>query len=180
MSALLRSPDPGNSVRGAARMIRGQLDMTFAVTPERMAAVRRVVRENLCWLGVHRDAVDRMVYVLNELLTNIVEHTQPDGLGNRMTSLLVHLVPEGLTAVVSDGDGRRPRLVAAGPTDECGRGLTLVAGMVDDSNVSMTDSGKDVWVYIRDASDQSQGLPDRPSDGLAPDLDGTTGRAYDP
>lgn len=168
MSALLRTPDPGSSVRGAARMIRGQLDMTFAVTPEHMGAVRRVVREHLCWWGVDLDAVDRMVYVLNELLTNVAEHTQPDGLGNHMTSLLVHRVPGGLTAVVSDGDSRRPREVVARSSDERGRGLTLVAGMVDDSAVSITGSGKDVWVYIRDGSAESQSFPGCPSDDLTP------------
>ncbi|MFF3327067.1 hypothetical protein [Streptomyces sp. NPDC002889] len=36
------------------------------------------------------------------------------------------------------------------PLAECGRGLALVRALVDESSVSTTGAGKDVWVFVSD------------------------------
>ncbi|MEU3978880.1 ATP-binding protein [Streptomyces sp. NPDC026672] len=136
--------------------------MTFDVEARLLAGVRRIVREHLRWWDVSEEVSDRLLFAINELLTNVVEHTEPDAGGHRMASLLVQYVPGGVTAVVTDHDVRPLVRKTAAPLDESGRGLMLVRALVDESSVSMWDAGKDIWVFIADP-DSSSTSPQDPS-----------------
>ncbi|TQK44782.1 anti-sigma regulatory factor (Ser/Thr protein kinase) [Streptomyces sp. SLBN-118] len=150
MSTLLVTPDTGTPGRTTSRSRRGQLDMTLNMEAELLAGVRRIVREHLRWWRVDAEASDRLLSAVNELLTNVLDHTARDDNGFRMASLLVQQVPDGVTAIVRDNDPRPPVPVAANPLAECGRGLALVRALVDESSVSTTDAGKDVWIFVSD------------------------------
>jgi anti-sigma regulatory factor (Ser/Thr protein kinase) len=122
--------------------------MTFGLEPEHLATVRRILREHLRWWHIDIGVADRMLIAVNELLTNVLEHTEPDDSGCRMTSLLVRQVPDGLTAVVRDKESRPPMHVKAKPLDEGGRGWMLVRALADASSVSVSSGGKDVRIFI--------------------------------
>ncbi|GHJ28555.1 ATP-binding protein [Streptomyces hygroscopicus subsp. sporocinereus] len=157
-----------------SRSSRGQYDATFNVEAKRLAGVRRIVREHLHWWDIGEDAVDRVLFAINELLTNVVEHTKPDENGCRMASLLVQHVPGGVTAVVTDHDARPLMRKTASPLDESGRGLTLMRALVDESAVSMCETGKDVWFFIADPASSPPNLPE-PTTGIPVALDPGSG-----
>ena len=59
-----------------------------------------------------------------------------------------------VTAVVRDQDPCPPVYASPDPLAEEGRGLLLLRALADDTSVSVTPAGKDVWVFI--------GTPDTP------------------
>ncbi|MFE7777643.1 ATP-binding protein [Streptomyces sp. NPDC057445] len=148
MSALLNPAGTGDPVRAITRTSLGQLDMRFCVEAPHLARVRHIVREHLRWWNVSNGTSDRVLLAVNELLTNVLEHARPDVHGRRNASLLVQHVRDGVTAIVRDADPYTPAPVSARPLDESGRGLALVHALVDDSSVSGTTNGKDMWVFI--------------------------------
>ncbi|MET8679973.1 ATP-binding protein [Streptomyces sp. NPDC004647] len=148
MALMLETPAWGNPVRATTRSVRGQLDMTLNVEAEHLATVRRIIREHLHLWGVGDQAVGRTLTAVNELLTNVWQHTAPDDKGWRMADLLVQRVRDGVTAIVRDQDVREPEQVVPDLLDESGRGWPLVRALSDDFSVSATEAGKDVWVYI--------------------------------
>ncbi|MFB6988617.1 ATP-binding protein [Streptomyces sp. NPDC056178] len=128
--------------------VRGQLDMTFDVRAEDLGTVRDIVQAHLRWWHIDSDVAYRMLTVVNELLTNVMQHTAADEHGYRMASLLLQKVPDGVTAIVRDQDRCPPAHVTPASLAERGRGLMLICALTDDSSVSVTPAGKDVWVFI--------------------------------
>ncbi|MFF1420618.1 ATP-binding protein [Streptomyces sp. NPDC058280] len=148
MELLLDTRDRGASVRATSRSVDGQLDMTFDVRAEDLGTVRDIVQAYLCWWRVDGEIAYRLLTIVNELLTNVVQHTPADANGYRMANLLLQKVPDGVTAIVRDQDRRPPVHVTPGPLAEEGRGLMLVRALANDTSVSMTPAGKDVWVFV--------------------------------
>ncbi|ASQ94465.1 hypothetical protein CGL27_16510 [Streptomyces sp. 11-1-2] len=148
MKSLLEPPAQDASSRAMTRSVHGQLDMGLNMKSEYLAAVRGIVREHLRLWEVGDEASERMLIAVNELLTNVCQHTDPDQNGWQMVSLLVQRVPGGVTAIVSDRDVRVPVQVVPAQLAENGRGWRLVRDLVDDVSVSVTGAGKDVWVYV--------------------------------
>ncbi|MFH9734363.1 ATP-binding protein [Streptomyces sp. NPDC017260] len=136
------------SVRATSRSVDGQLDMSFDVRAEDLGTVRDIVATHLCWWRVDNDTVHRMLTVVNELLTNVLQHTPADADGCRMASLLLQKVPDGVTAVVRDQDPCPPVYTSPDLLAEEGRGLMLLRALADDTSVSVTSAGKDVWVFL--------------------------------
>ncbi|EGX60609.1 MULTISPECIES: ATP-binding protein [Streptomyces] len=160
MSALLETPQAGGPARAMSRGSRRQYEATFDVVAEDLATVRSIVRGHLRWWRAGEDTVDRVLFAVNELLTNVLEHTAPDDSGRRQADILVQRVPGGVTAVVRDSDPSPLERRNARPLDESGRGLALVRALVDESSVSKTDAGKDVWFFVADQ--ESEGRTEEP------------------
>ncbi|MDN3061310.1 ATP-binding protein [Streptomyces sp. SRF1] len=148
MKLLLESPAQDASSLAMTRSVQGQFDMGLNLKTEHLAAVRGIVRAHLHLWGVGDETSERMLIAVNELLTNVCQHTGPDHNGLQMASLLVQRVPGGVTAIVSDRDARVPAQVVPAQLAENGRGWRIVKGLVDDVSVSVTGTGKDVWVYV--------------------------------
>ncbi|MFF3501205.1 ATP-binding protein [Streptomyces sp. NPDC003247] len=160
MSALLETPDTTASVRVASRSSRGQLTMDFDVESRHLGLVRGVVGQYLTWWEISDEAADRVIFAVNELLTNVLEHTEPGENGCRSASLLVQHVPGGITVVVRDQDPSPPVQRTGDSLDEeSGRGLVLVRALVDELSVAMSDPGKDVWFFIADPVAPAARLP---------------------
>ncbi|WP_371790414.1 ATP-binding protein [Streptomyces sp. NBC_01471] len=149
MQLLLDTREQGVSIPAMSRSVGGQLDMTFDVRAEDLGTVRDIVQAHLCLWRIASGSIDLLLIVVNELLTNVIQHTAADGNGARMASLLLQQVPDGVTAIVRDQD-RCPlaRTASAGLLAEGGRGLMLVRALANDMSVSITPAGKDVWVFI--------------------------------
>ncbi|MFF5538499.1 ATP-binding protein [Streptomyces cinerochromogenes] len=150
MRALLGSPESCSPVPARSRSSRYLFEATFDAKPEQLAAIRRIVRDHLQWWAVSAETTERLLYAVNELLTNVIRHVPADEQGRKTTALLMQQVPGGVAAVVRDKGSERPVQVVAGPTAESGRGLTLVRALVDELEVAETGHGKDTWVFITD------------------------------
>lgn len=148
MELLLDTRERAASVRTTSRSVDGQLDMSFNVRAEDLGTVRDIVAAHLCWWHVEESTAFRMLTVVNELLTNVLQHTPADADGCRMASLLLQKVADGVTAIVRDQDPCPPVYSSPDPLAEEGRGLMLLRALADDTSVSVTPAGKDVWVFI--------------------------------
>lgn len=148
MELLVDTRERDASVRATSRSVDGQLDMSFNVRAENLGTVRDIVAAHLCWWRVDDDTAFRMLTVVNELFTNVLQHTPADADGCRMAGLLLQKVPDGVTAVVRDQDRRPPVYSSPALLAEEGRGLMLLGALADDTSVSMTPAGKDVWVFM--------------------------------
>lgn len=157
MELLVDTRERDASVRATSRSVDGQLDMSFNVRAEDLGTVRDIVAAHLCWWRVDNGTVFRMLTVVNELLTNVLQHTPADADGCRMASLLLQKVPDGVTAIVRDHDRCPPVYSSPALLAEEGRGLMLLSALTDDTSVSVTPAGKDVWVFIA-TSDPTENL----------------------
>lgn len=115
MELLVDTLERGASVRATSRSVDGQLDMSFNVRAENLGTVRDIVAAHLCWWRVDDGTAFRMLTVVNELFTNVLQHTPADTDGYRMARLLLQKVPDGVTAIVRDQDRRPPVYSSAGP-----------------------------------------------------------------
>ncbi|MEW2521150.1 ATP-binding SpoIIE family protein phosphatase [Actinacidiphila alni] len=113
----------------------------FPARPESVPAARAAVSARLAaWdLTAHTFATE---LVVSELLTNAVTHARgPVGL---------RLIRDGaLICEVSDGSDTAPHIRRAGPLDEGGRGLFLVAEVADRWGTRYSRDGKTIWVEQR-------------------------------
>lgn len=128
---------------GAHRPARYRIPLTVTAEVPRLA--RRTVRAYLV-LWQLRDLVDAAELAVTELIGNVVKHV-PD----RRCVLSVEWRPGGVRVAVSD---RSPVLPAppraAGPYEESGRGLALVALITDAWGVlpDADGGGKTVWFEL--------------------------------
>jgi len=112
------------------------------------AAGRRFVQGAVTdWLGPSADGqlMEDLLVVTSELLTNAVIH----GVGP--IELSVSTLAEGVEVSVSDSGGGNPRLRPGPASEEGGRGLMLVAALVDDWGVSRDPARPGtttVWVRL--------------------------------
>ncbi|MEU0027413.1 ATP-binding protein [Streptomyces sp. NPDC006335] len=147
MTSLVDTPT-GTSARSTSRS--SSYESEIDLTAESLKTVRRIVRAHLRLWGVDADQAECVLLCVNELLTNVLLHTTPDPCGHRTAILLVQRVAGGITTVVTDKDPRSPVRTTPGPLDESGRGLNLVRALVDEIQISPTQSGKDVWFFVAD------------------------------
>ena len=129
------------------------MEFRFPPEPEHLRSLRRHLRTKLDELGVHGDMADSVLLVLDEIVTNAIEHSDPyrdaDGhltvrLCTRDAAVVFDFedpdVPEPvvreLAAALSAGPGNRPP-----PDSERGRGLFLIAHHVDGLEITLRDGG---------------------------------------
>lgn len=92
----------------------------------------------------HQSGVlDDAVLMTSELVTNSVLH------GGSPLVVAVDCDGRDMSVRVRDGSPELPQLRKAGPVDESGRGLALVAKMSDAWGVDPEPDGKHVWFTIR-------------------------------
>lgn len=82
---------------------------------------------------------DRVGLVVTELLTNALLH------GREPVHMHAELVENHLRIEVTDAGEAEPNAKQASPTDTTGRGLMLVAGLVERWGVDRSGDGKCVW-----------------------------------
>ncbi len=85
---------------------------------------------------------DTAILLTSEILTNAVVH----GLGS--VRLRVRRTQTELAVVVSDRGRYQPQPRLAGPTDESGRGLSLLEMLAASWGARATPEGKDVWFTL--------------------------------
>ncbi|MFJ9175295.1 SpoIIE family protein phosphatase [Streptomyces sp. NPDC102360] len=118
---------------------------TFAPEPAEVPRARGLVRERLGRWGL-RGISDSAELIVSELVTNAVCHA-PGG------PVQLRLVRSGtLLCEVEDTEHALPTLLNAGPGDEFGRGLRVVARLSRAWGTSRTATGKTVWFELSASS----------------------------
>ncbi|MEU3601745.1 ATP-binding protein [Streptomyces sp. NPDC006798] len=112
--------------------------------PTRIGQVRRIISAQLRhW---HLDPlIDQAALGVTELLTNVLQHAEPD----KRCTVDVELLLDRLTVSVRDRDPRLPTLRAADPLATSGRGLELIAAVSENWGARPRDEGgKEVWFTL--------------------------------
>jgi PAS domain S-box-containing protein len=113
----------------------------FASDPASVPAGRRFVATMLHeWACAH--LTDTATLLASEILTNAVLH----GLGP--VRLRLRRTDTELAVIVSDRGRYQPQPRRAGPTDESGRGLSLLEMLATSWGARATADGKDVWFTL--------------------------------
>ncbi|MFW6722388.1 ATP-binding protein [Streptomyces sp. MAR4 CNY-716] len=120
--------------------------MLFIPYAKSVRLVRAQVTKALAGWGCCGGAADDVVLICSELATNAVQHAHTPG-----RLFMVRLTLRGRVCVIEVSDANRvpPRRLAAGPEDECGRGLRLVAELADGmGHHDREPLGKTVWARV--------------------------------
>lgn len=129
-------------------------EWTFPARPGSVRGARHAVRDALHGWGLDAMVGDLVVLLVSELVTNSLRYTSgpigvrvvrpcPDGDGPGAAA-----VGEGLLVEVSDPLPDPPTARTAGPDDEGGRGLQLVACSARRWGTRRGKSGKTVWFEL--------------------------------
>ncbi|MCU4183371.1 SpoIIE family protein phosphatase [Acidiferrimicrobium sp. IK] len=154
VSALVPMPGREDDVAILVAVLRPQRQtsgvhrMAFGAAAESVGRARRFAADVLTSAGWGAQ-VDLAVLLVSELVTNAVRHAVGP------CTLRIEFSDERVELAVEDGDGRIPAPREAGPLDEGGRGLYMVATLADDWGIrpaAATDAGgpgKAVWFALR-------------------------------
>ncbi|MFE3502685.1 ATP-binding protein [Kitasatospora sp. NPDC059146] len=125
--------------------------MTFPAELARIGVVRRWVGAQLPELGLRLDdpLVDDVQLVMSEIAANAVVHGCDGGRSDVELTAALRLSPTGVLRMsVADPGPGRPESRKAGEGATSGRGLLLVAGVVDRFGVDEGPDGKVVWAEL--------------------------------
>lgn len=116
--------------------------------PARLARIRHDLYAHLLLWGRECLAAD-LAMCVTELLSNVHRHVDPPD-----CELALHNLPEGVRAAVSDRSRVLPTVRRPSALDawaEHGRGMLLVSETADRWGATLTPTGKQVWVLLRDS-----------------------------
>jgi PAS domain S-box-containing protein len=130
---LLLTRMPGAPLASAGR--------TLYPEPRLVAAARRFVRNTLAAWN-QAGLADTASLLVSEILTNAIRHTR------KQISLRLYHIEHEIIAEVSDDDPHLPERTLPAPTDEYGRGLTLVDALSDSWGSLPANGGKIVWFAL--------------------------------
>lgn len=123
--------------------------------PASVGRARRLVRDQLRLTG-REDLVETAELVVSELVTNAIVHA-----GSKV-GLDISVDESGVRVAVSDNSTHLPTLSSYGAMASTGRGLQLVAQMVDAWGMDRRPDGKAIWCRIQSAmtaSDEHRSSP---------------------
>jgi serine/threonine-protein kinase RsbW len=151
MSAPARGPDP----------LRLRLDGPSL--PFELAAVRSRMAAWAEGLGASADTVDDLVLATHEALANVADHAYPDSDGGATAFLDAELTGDGeIVVVVRDQGQWRPPPAETGWR---GRGLLIIRGLSDDTDIRHGDAGTTVEMRWRlPSASEGRARPGRPTD----------------
>ncbi|MCL7376998.1 ATP-binding protein [Streptomyces sp. 35G-GA-8] len=136
---------PATAVAPVAVEVRSPDSRGFAVafTPDRLhvARMRRITVAHLRLWKVSGTLSENIVLAVSELVSNAIQH------GRGHVGLEIRCTLDELRINVTDGNPTPAALRCAGPVDETGRGLFLVAVFAQDWGVS--DDGMTTWCTFR-------------------------------
>ncbi|MCG0283501.1 anti-sigma regulatory factor [Streptomyces sp. PSAA01] len=140
--------NPAGAVATAPATPQG-LALRLATDPAAVGRARHTAADALRGWGVPDDTADDIVLMVDELVTNAVEHAGgPVWLRLRLR--------RGCCVICKVGDGchEAPRLRHSDPDAEHGRGLLLVAALADAFGARVTPAGKVIWFRRRVRGDR--------------------------
>jgi anti-sigma regulatory factor (Ser/Thr protein kinase) len=124
------------AVANAPREMHPPLTLRIPSRPQELSELRRAMRAWLADAGVAVPIADDMILASGEAAANAIEHAY-DGFGEGIVE--VSLAIEGGLVVASVTDHGRWR--AYGATEGRGRGIPLIAALVDDVDIRSEEGG---------------------------------------
>ncbi|MER5737327.1 ATP-binding protein [Streptomyces sp. NPDC002262] len=119
---------------------------TLPCDPDAVAVARRLVVAVLARWEMPEDAAERAEVVVSELATNAIRHARMRAGSIRVT--VTRAGDDRVQVAVTDLDPRPLVRRQAGPYDEGGRGLDLVAGLSARWGCDYRRWGKRVWAEL--------------------------------
>lgn len=114
--------------------------------PASAAVVRSAIAADLENRAIARAAVDDVILVASELVTNALVHAAVSFDDDLDVAWEVR--PDAVTVEVHDGSPELPCPRTTTQTETSGRGLAIVAALADSWGVRSTDHGKQVWARV--------------------------------
>lgn len=114
--------------------------------PASAARVRHSIADDLLRHDVVPDRIDDVVLVVNELVTNAVQHAAARA--DDELDVVWEVAPDYVLVQVADSSRELPRRHTTSDTLGRGRGLSIVAALALDWGVRRTSQGKQVWARI--------------------------------
>jgi anti-sigma regulatory factor (Ser/Thr protein kinase) len=149
------TPAPATGVRATTRSKPGYLEINLDVTPEAVPIIRAIVRAHLQLWGL-AGLIGDATLAVTELLTNVLNHTQPvASTGTRNARLTITRLTGVLSVCVRDFDPAMPKPSNGAADAERGRGLHLIRAFADDCGCSEFTGGKDVWANFLIRSEET-------------------------
>lgn len=110
----------------------------FLPSPSSITGVRAFVAETFAGWGAAERTADALL-VASELATNAIRHADSP------VRVVLSRASGAITIAIADTSTHRPVPRTAGPYEEGGRGLRIVAALSADHGVELTTEGKTVW-----------------------------------
>ena len=120
--------------------------------------VRRCADDAAAEFGFAASERYQFVFAVNEAVTNAIRHGRPAEDGT--IGLRIHTEGDSLICSVDDHGTFLPSPPESDPLAERGRGLTLMALLMDDVELSTTAAGTTVRLYKRRCARPKRGLAD--------------------
>jgi anti-sigma regulatory factor (Ser/Thr protein kinase) len=105
-------------------------DLRLPAKPSELSAARRYAEEAATAFGLDADGCYEFVFAVNEAVTNAIRHGTPDEQGQ--IHLGITTSPDRLTFIVRDCGTFVPFVRMSNSKSEHGRGLALMAKLVDE------------------------------------------------
>jgi anti-sigma regulatory factor (Ser/Thr protein kinase) len=135
------------------RALKNDLDFRFAAEPDHLRGFRNLLRKGLVQMGVSHDAIQRVLLVMDEIVSNAIEHGADYRRGEKPLRARVQLV-DGDRLFLQFHDDDMPADVLAEISDEIlngncvpvtelerGRGLFLVREFLSGLQVQELSGG---------------------------------------
>lgn len=132
-------------------------ELRLPAESSRLQSARRHVERIAVTVGLDRASARRLVYAVNEAVTNAIRHGAPDAQG--MIRLCTVIEDERLTVHVHDQGSFRLPTVESGPQAEHGRGFQLMASFADEVILSIRPGATTVSLSVA-APAMTASLPD--------------------
>ncbi|MFJ9546111.1 SpoIIE family protein phosphatase [Streptomyces erythrochromogenes] len=141
----------GTAVAHPVRPARRTMLTVAQAEPERIAGVRRQVRELLHdWAD--EEQLDSVVLMVSEMVTNVLVHTDGDAL--LVAEAVGELGERRLRVEVADSSDELPHKRHPGEMASSGRGVLLMEMLADAWGVDPRGEGKSIWFELYEQSKQ--------------------------
>ena len=145
MTQVLAAPTGRDNARvqASTTSARDTLRCNLRVRPDALQPVRALVRAHLT-LWDRAEFAHLACLGVNELMTNVIQHTR----GDHRAALLVESLPNGVRVSVADTDHRLPVVRPPDLFAARGRGLYLLKSETDELGARPTPTGKIVYFML--------------------------------
>lgn len=149
MPWLLSNEPPDLAMPGRESVVESVLarQMRVLAHPSELQDVRRQAETAAAEFGLVAAERYQFVFAVNEAVTNAIKHGRPAADGTIGVELLAD--GDALVCAVEDHGTFRPSSPESDPLAEGGRGLTLMARLMDDVELLATDAGTTVRLSKR-------------------------------
>lgn len=122
-------------------------ELCLPARPSALGSARKYAEEAAAAFGFDADGCFEFMFAANEAVTNAIKHGAPDERGQIHLSVVVDDQTDRLMFVVRDRGTFAPHAPDGATRSERGRGLALMAGLMDEVQLCIEPAGTTVRLY---------------------------------